>query len=124
MGVLWGDGFLRFWVMLLEVVLVVILIWCLEAGEIGSEEGEEEELLEGAGNFVIVVEVNDPVEWLLWDFDGVVSTRYFVILNVPWGFEEVATTWGILDVDIVDVVDVLGIVLVLKDGYFGWILWD
>ena len=121
---LWGDGFLCFWVVLLEVVLVVILIWYLEAGEIGSEEGEEEELLEGAGNFVIVVEVKDPVEWLLWDFDGVVSTRYFVILDVPWGFEGVATTWGILDVDIVDVVDVLGIVLVLKDGYFGWILWD
>ena len=93
-------------------------------GEVGSEEGEEEELLEGAGNFVIVVEVKDLVEWLLWDFDGAVSTRYFVIVDVPWGFEGVATTWGIPDVDIVDVVDVLGIVLVLKDGYFGWVLWD
>ena len=68
--------------MLLEVVLVVILIWCLEVGEVGSEEGEEEELLKGVDNFVIVVEVEDLVGWLLWDFDGVVSTKYFVIVDV------------------------------------------
>ena len=69
--------------MILEVVLVVILIWCLEVGEVGSEEGEEEELLKGADNFVIVVEVEDLVGWLLWDFDGVVSAKYFVIVDVP-----------------------------------------
>ena len=93
-------------------------------GEVGSEEGEEEELLKGADNFVIVVEVEDLVGWLLWDFDGVVSTKYFVIVDVPWGFEGVATTWGFPDVDIVDVLDVLGTIAVLKDGYFGWVLWD
>ena len=107
-------------------MLVLLLAWCLEAGAVGLEEGGgEEELFEGAGDFVVVVGVEDLEVFALdFDFDGVVSTWDFVAADVLWGFEGVATTWDFPDVNTVDVLDVLGTVAVLKDGYFGWVLWD
>ena len=105
-------------------MLALLLEWCLEAGAVGLEEGGgEEELFEGAGDFVVVVGVEDLEAFALdFDFGGVVSTWDFVAADVPWGFEGVATTWGFPDVDAVDVLDVLGTVAVLEDDCFGWVL--